>query len=95
MMQPETLSRLGLIVSLLLPNPGAKAEPHAPQASRGYGRLRLGQMLRQLSHKAADYIERILKKILPQIKKETIKRLLVWVGWILMLIAEAVIESAE
>ena len=95
MTQPEMLSKLGLIVSLLLPNPGAKAEPHAPQASRGSGRLRLGQMLRQLSHKAADYIERILKKILPQIKKETIKRLLVWAGWVLMLIAETVLDSVE
>jgi len=56
---------------------------------------RLGQMLRQLWLKAADYIERILKRILPQIKKETVKRLLVWAGWVLMLIAEAVIESAE
>ena len=54
-----------------------------------------GQMLRQLSHKAADYIERILKKILPQIKKETIKRLLVWAGWVLMLIAETVLDSVE
>ena len=52
-------------------------------------------MLRQLWLKAADYIERILKRILPQIKKETVKRLLVWAGWVLMLIAEAVIESAE
>ena len=95
MTQPETLSKPGLIVSLLLPNPGAKAEPHAPQASRGSGRLRLGLMLRQLSHKAADYIERILKKILPQIKKETIKRLLVWAGWVLMLIAETVLDSVE
>ena len=56
---------------------------------------RLGQMLRQLWHKAADYIERILKKILPQIKKETIKRLLVWAGWVLMLIAETVLDSVE
>ena len=53
------------------------------------------QMLRQLSHKIAKYVERILKKILPVIRKETIKRLLVWIGWILMLVAEAVIESPE
>ena len=56
---------------------------------------RLGQMLRQLSHKIANYVERILKKILPQIKKETIKRLLVWAGWVLMLIAETVLDSVE
>ena len=56
---------------------------------------RPGQMLRQLSHKIAKYVERILKKILPVIRKETIKRLLVWIGWILMLVAEAVIESPE
>lgn len=52
-------------------------------------------MLRQLSHKIAKYVERILKKILPTIKKETIRRLLVWAGWVLMLIAEAVLDSAE
>lgn len=57
--------------------------------------LRPGQMLRQLSHKIAKYVERILKKILPTIKKETIRRLLVWAGWVLMLIAEAVLDSAE
>ena len=41
------------------------------------------------------FVERILKKILPVIRKETIKRLLIWVGWILMIVAEAFIESAE
>ena len=56
---------------------------------------RLGRMLRQLSHKVADYIERILKRILPEIKKETIKRLLVWAGWVLMLVAETVLDSVE
>ena len=54
-----------------------------------------GQMLRQLWHKIANYVERILKKILPAIKKETIKRLLVWAGWVLMLIAETVLDSVE
>ena len=53
------------------------------------------QMLRQLWHKIANYVERILKKILPAIKKETIKRLLVWAGWVLMLIAETVLDSVE
>ena len=52
-------------------------------------------MLRQLSLKVANYVERILKTILPQIKKETIKRLLVWAGWVLMLAAEAVLDSVE
>ena len=52
-------------------------------------------MLRQLWHKIANYVERILKKILPAIKKETIKRLLVWAGWVLMLIAETVLDSVE
>ena len=56
---------------------------------------RLGQMLRQLWHKFSSYVERILHKISPQIKKETLKRLLIWVGWVLMLIAEAVTESVE
>ena len=54
-----------------------------------------GLMLSQLLHKIANYVERILKKILPQIKKETIKRLLVWAGWVLMLIAETVLDSVE
>ena len=57
--------------------------------------LKLGQMLRQLSLKVANYVERILKTILPEIKKETIKRLLVWAGWVLMLAAEAVLDSVE
>ena len=52
-------------------------------------------MLRQLWHKFSSYVERILHKISPQIKKETLKRLLIWVGWVLMLIAEAVTESVE
>lgn len=56
---------------------------------------RPGQMLRQLSHKIAKYVERILKKILPVIKKETIRRLLIWVGWVLMLVAETVLDSVE
>ena len=53
------------------------------------------QMLRQLLHKIANYVERILKKILPVIKKETIRRLLIWVGWVLMLVAETVLDSVE
>lgn len=57
--------------------------------------LKPGQILRMLWHNISDFVERILKKILPVIRKETIKRLLVWIGWILMLVAEAVIESAE
>ena len=52
-------------------------------------------ILRMLWHKISDFVEQILKKILPVIKKETIKRLLIWVGWILMIVAEAFIESAE
>lgn len=56
---------------------------------------RLGQMLSQLLHKIANYVERILKKILPVIKKETIRRLLIWVGWVLMLVAETVLDSVE
>ena len=52
-------------------------------------------MLRQLLHKIANYVERILKKILPVIKKETIRRLLIWVGWVLMLVAETVLDSVE
>jgi len=48
-----------------------------------------------LWHNTSDFVERKLKRILPVIRKETVKRLLVWVGWILMLIAEAIIESAE
>lgn len=58
-----------------------------------------GQMLRQLWHNSSTavitFVERILKKILPVIRKETIKRLLIWVGWVLMIVAEAFIESAE
>ena len=61
--------------------------------------LKPGLTLRMLWHNVSTavitFVERILKRILPVIRKETIKRLLVWVGWILMLIAEAVIESAE
>lgn len=57
--------------------------------------LKPGLTLRMLWHNISEFVERILKKILPVIRKETVKRLLVWVGWILMLIAEAVIESAE
>ena len=53
------------------------------------------QMLRQLSHNFSDFVEQILKKILPVIRKETIKRLLIWMGWVLMIVAEAFIESAE
>ena len=51
--------------------------------------------LRMLWHKISDFVEQILKKILPVIKKETIKRLLIWVGWVLMIVAEAFIESSE
>ena len=54
-----------------------------------------GQMLRQLLLKLTTFVERILKKILPQIKKETIERLLIWVGWVLMLVAETVLDSVE
>lgn len=53
------------------------------------------QMLRQLLHNLSDFVEQILKKILPVIRKETIKRLLIWMGWVLMIVAEAFIESAE
>ena len=52
-------------------------------------------ILRMLWHKISDFVEQILKKILPVIKKETIKRLLIWVGCVLMIVAEAFIESAE
>lgn len=52
-------------------------------------------ILRMLWHKISDFVEQILKKVLPIIKKETIKRLLIWVGWVLMIVAEAFIESAE
>ena len=62
---------------------------------RRRGDMGAEQMLRQLWHKIANYVERILKKILPAIKKETIKRLLVWAGWVLMLIAETVLDSVE
>ncbi|MBQ4597134.1 MAG: hypothetical protein IJB12_01885 [Methanocorpusculum sp.] len=53
------------------------------------------QMLRTLLHNLSDFVEQILKKILPVIRKETIKRLLIWMGWVLMIVAEAFIESAE
>ena len=53
------------------------------------------QMLRTLWHNFSDFVEQILKKILPVIRKETIKRLLIWMGWVLMIVAEAFIESAE
>ena len=56
---------------------------------------KLGQTLRQLLPNLSAFVERILKKILPAIKKETIKRLLVWAGWVLMLIAETVLDSVE
>ena len=52
-------------------------------------------ILRMLWHKISDFVEQILKKILPVIRKETIRRFLIWVGWILMMVAEAFIESAE
>ena len=52
-------------------------------------------ILRMLWHKISDFVEQILKKILPVIRKETIRRFLIWVGWILMIVAEAFIESAE
>ena len=61
--------------------------------------LKPGRILRMLWHNVSTavitFVERILKKILPVIRKETIKRLLIWVGWILMIVAEAFIESAE
>lgn len=57
--------------------------------------LKLGRMLRPLWHNISSFVERILKKVLPVIKKETVKRLLVWAGWVLMLIAEAVMDSVE
>ena len=53
------------------------------------------QMLRTLLHNLSDFVEQILKKILPVIRKESIKRLLIWMGWVLMIVAEAFIESAE
>lgn len=57
------------------------------------------RILRMLWHNVSTtvitFVEQILKKVLPVIKKETIKRLLIWVGWILMIVAEAFIESAE
>ena len=53
------------------------------------------QMLRTLLHNLSAFVERILKKIIPVIRKETVKRLLIWVGWVLMIVAEAFIESAE
>ena len=52
-------------------------------------------MLRQLLPNLSAFVERILKKIIPVIRKETVKRLLIWVGWVLMIIAEAVLDSAE
>ena len=57
--------------------------------------LKPGLTLRMLWHNISEFVERILKRILPIIKKETIKRLLIWVGWVLMIVAEAFIESAE
>ena len=62
---------------------------------RRRGDMGAEQMLRQLSHNFSDFVEQILKKILPVIRKETIKRLLIWMGWVLMIVAEAFIESAE
>ena len=62
---------------------------------RRRGDMGAEQMLRQLLHNLSAFVERILKKILPVIKKETIRRLLIWVGWVLMLVAETVLDSAE
>lgn len=62
---------------------------------RRRGDMGAEQMLRQLLHNLSDFVEQILKKILPVIRKETIKRLLIWMGWVLMIVAEAFIESAE
>jgi len=62
---------------------------------RRRGVLGAEHILRMLWHKISDFVEQILKKILPVIKKETIKRLLIWVGWVLMIVAEAFIESSE
>ena len=62
---------------------------------RRRGDMGAEQMLRQLLHNLSAFVERILKKIIPVIRKETIKRLLIWMGWVLMIVAEAFIESAE
>ena len=62
---------------------------------RRRGDMGAEQMLRTLWHNLSDFVEQILKKILPVIRKETIKRLLIWMGWVLMIVAEAFIESAE
>jgi len=62
---------------------------------RRRGDMGAEQMLRQLLHNLSAFVERILKKIIPVIRKETVKRLLIWVGWVLMIIAEAVLDSAE
>ena len=62
---------------------------------RRRGDMGAEQMLRQLLHNLSAFVERILKKIIPVIRKETVKRLLIWVGWVLMIVAEAFIESAE
>lgn len=62
---------------------------------RRRGDMGAEQMLRTLLHNLSDFVEQILKKILPVIRKETIKRLLIWMGWVLMIVAEAFIESAE
>ena len=51
--------------------------------------------IRALCINLSAFVERILKKIIPVIRKETVKRLLIWVGWVLMIIAEAVLDSAE
>ena len=55
----------------------------------------LRMLWHNISTAVITFVERILQKILPVIKKETIKRLLIWVGWVLMIVAEAFIESAE
>ena len=57
--------------------------------------LTLRMLWHNISTAVITFVERILKKVLPIIKKETIKRLLIWVGWVLMIVAEAFIESAE
>ena len=55
----------------------------------------LRMLWHNISTAVITFVERILKKVLPAIKKETIKRLLIWVGWVLMIVAEAFIESSE
>lgn len=57
--------------------------------------MKPGRTLRLLLHNLTSFVERILKKLLPVIRKETIKRLLIWAGWVLMLVAETVLDSVE